>query len=72
MPFLFSKYYHDPMLSCCLRNKLIFSSHQLILNPKTSRLVKMTAEEVVETSVTVKNMPIKDNNHPDDHIPPTY
>ena len=32
----------------------------------------MTTEKVVKTSVTVKNSPIKDNNHPDDHIPPTY
>ena len=35
--------------------------------------VKMTAAQVVETSVTVNNnSPIQDYVHPDDHTQPTY
>ena len=32
----------------------------------------MTTAQIVETSVTVNNSPIKYYTHPDDHIPPTY
>ena len=32
----------------------------------------MTAAEVVETAVTVKNSPIRDFTHSDDDVPPNY
>ena len=32
----------------------------------------MTTEQVVKTSVTIKNVPIKDNNHPDAWSYTTY
>ena len=34
--------------------------------------LKMTAAQVVETSVTVNNSPIQDHLHPADHAQPTY
>ena len=34
--------------------------------------LKMTAAQVVETSVTVNNSPIQDHLHADDHAQPTY
>ena len=34
--------------------------------------LKMTTAQVVETSVTVNNCPIRDFIHPDDHVPPNF
>ena len=42
-------------------------------NLQLTLTVKMTAAQVVETSVTVSNnSPIQDFVHPDDHTQPTY
>ena len=38
----------------------------------SSLTLKVTTAQVVETSVSVNNSPIKDYVHPDDHTQPTY
>ena len=51
------------------------NNQKLILSTEVTQLtltLKMTAAQVVETSVTVNNSPIRDYFHPDDHIQPTY
>ena len=34
--------------------------------------MKKSSAQVVETSVAVKDIPIRDYTHPDDHIPSAY
>ena len=51
------------------------NNQKLILSTEVTQLtltLKMTAAQVVETSVTVNNSPIRDYFHPDDHTQPTY